>query len=469
MTKNTYLLGLVSVASFAIGMAVDRVVSPARGSGAQTAMSSKGAPKQKTPPNGRTIESSRESGPSQAGRTGQASRQGSQSTDREKDPVPRSVREALQALERGGPIDAQTANRLLGQVPAGRARRHVLHRIAHHWARQDPESAAAWASELEGALRHRALEGVLHGWSEEDPAGAANYVVQLPTSEQILHLVHAMAYRWGERDQVAAMKWGNSLTNPAHRERAIGGVVSSWSDTDPEGAAEFAASIESYYERRRVLEVAARRWATHDTSEAMEWARNLPEADRGHTTRSILRELAERDPRRAATIYDDMTGSLADEPQGTHDHRRMAEEIASVWSSSSPREAAEWAVGLPETGEVQRSAVRNVAEHWLRIDSMAAGEWILQLPEGSTRDAAAERVVGSTVRSDPAAAFEWANSISDDGHRHGLIRQVMHRWRSTDTASAQAALNNANLTPQQRHELNGLFADRQAPQPNDGE
>ena len=136
-----------------------------------------------------------------------------------------------------------------------------------------------------------------------------------------------------------------------------------------------------------------------------------------------------------------------------------AEEIASVWSSSSPREAAAWAAGLPEAGEVQRSAVRNVAEHWLRIDSMEAGKWILQLPEGATRDAAAERVVRTTVRSDPAVAFEWANSLSDEGHRSGLIRDVVRGWSAVDAASARAALGKANLSPQQLREIsvqNGL-------------
>jgi hypothetical protein len=64
--------------------------------------------------------------------------------------------------------------------------------------------------------------------------------------------------------------------------------------------------------------------------------------------------------------------------------------VVSSWSDSDP------------------AAIGNVAEHWLRIDSMAAGEWIVQLPPKKVRDAAAERVVGSTVQSDPATAFEIA-------------------------------------------------------------
>ncbi|MFT6863144.1 MAG: hypothetical protein ACJAVK_001705 [Akkermansiaceae bacterium] len=197
-------------------------------------------------------------------------------------------------------------------------------------------------------------------------------------------------------------------TDPAKRERAMGGVVSSWSDSDPAAAANFASSIANNFERDRVLEVAARRWASQDTAAAMEWAQGLPGADRQRATESILREVAEYDPGRAATMYEELTATLPLTSQTTHEYRCMAEEIASVWSSTSPQEAANWAMALPESGEVRRAAIGNVAEHWLRIDSMAAGEWIVQLPPKKVRDAAAERVVGSTVQSDPATAFEIA-------------------------------------------------------------
>jgi hypothetical protein len=465
MDKNPRLL-LAAVASFAIGIAADRIVmtfgetGPDSGEGEALFRAKKGA-------GSRATGSSRKATRSQAGadnneRRANGSR--NQSRQEKEDRVPDSVRATLEALQRGGHIDARTANQLLKQAPAGRARREVLHRLAHHWARHNPEAAVAWANDLEGSDRRRALQEVLHGWSEEDPAGAANYVTQLPTSEQNLHLLHAMAYRWAERDQAAAMEWASAQTDPAKRERSMGGVVSSWSDAEPAAAAEFAASIESHYERHRVLEVAARRWASQDTTEAMEWAQGLPSADRLRATQSILREVAERDPELAATIYEDMTAAWPAEARVTRDSRRMAQEIASVWSSSSPQEAAEWAGQLPEAGEVRRSAVQNVAEHWLRIDSTAAGEWILELPEGSTRDAAAERVVGSTIRDDPALAFQWAGSLSDEGHSTGLMRDVLDRWKATDSVSAQAALGAANVSPEQRRELNELFGEVAPPQ-----
>ncbi|MFT5105783.1 MAG: hypothetical protein ACI9UA_001405 [Pseudoalteromonas tetraodonis] len=447
---------LVAAAFFAVGMAVDRIIS---------SPAAKGVPAGEEAARLRTGDSSR-SRPmaSQSGRIDPEQR-AEESRDEGDDGFATSVRQALEALERGGRMDAETANRLLELAPAGRERRRILEHLAHLWGRRDGETAAEWANNLEGVDRRRALESALHGWSEEDPAAAAKYVGQLPVSEQNLHLVHAMTYRWAERDRNAAMEWGASQTEPAKRERAMGGVVSSWSDTDPAAAAIFASSIESNFERDRVLEVAARRWASQDTAAAMEWAQGLPGADRQRATESILREVAEYDPGRAAAMYEELTATLPAESRTAHEYRRMAEEIASVWSSTSPQEAVDWAMGLPESGQIRRAAIGNVAEHWLRIDSMAASEWILQLPAGNVRDAAAERVVGFTVQSDPATAFEWANSLSDEGHSIGQMREVLHRWNSTDPVSARAALDAASVSFEQRRELNEVFGGGQDPSP----
>jgi hypothetical protein len=455
MKINTSLL-LVAAAFFAVGMAVDRIIFSL---GVESVPVRDGA----TRP--RTVDSSRNRPmASQSGRSD--SEQGSEeSRDEGNEGSPGSVRQILKSLERGGRMDAGIAKRLLELAPTGRERRSTLEHLAHLWGRRDGEAAAEWANSLEGVDRRRALDSALHGWSEEDPAAAAQYVSQLPVSEQNLHLIHSMAHRWAERDRKTAMEWGAAQTDPAKRERAMGGVVSSWSDSDPAAAANFASSIENNFERNRVLEVAARRWASQDTAAAMEWAQELPGADRQRATESILREVAEYDPGRAATMYEELTAALPLKSQTAHEYRRMAEEIAAVWSSTSPQEAANWAMGLPESGEARRAAVGNVAEHWLRIDSMAAGEWILELPQGNIRDAASERVVHSTVQSDPATAFEWANSLSDEGHSTGLMREVLHRWNSTDPASARAALDTASVSSEQRRELNEMFQGGEAPSP----
>ena len=452
---------LIAVAAFAAGIAVDRVVfSPVEDTAAaegarvrnkeSSSLSSRGS-------RSRAISS-------QPGR-GDSDRQREESREEGADGVLGSFRDAMEKLQDGGSMDAKTASQLLQSFPPGRERRHMLEHLANVWGRRNGQVAIEWAESLDGSDRRRALHSALHGWSEEDPAGAAQYVAELPTSEQNLHLVHEMAHRWAESDRTAAMEWGASQGDAAIRSRAMGGVVSSWAETDPAAAANFASTIENLFVKHQALEIAARRWASQDTASAMEWAQGLVGEDRHRATRSILRGVAENTPGKAATIYGELTAGLSPQVRATNEHRRMAQEIASAWSAASPQEAADWAMGLPEPGEVRRAAVGEVAERWLRIDSMAAGEWILELPEGRVRDAAAERVVGTMLPTDPAAAFDWANSLSDDGHRTGMMREVLHRWSSRDFASANAALQSAEVSPEQRRELNQVFGRNEAPAP----
>lgn len=447
---------LAALALFAMGMVADRIVIYFSDAGSNSRNDAAGKLAIKGE-GSRASESSRKHPQSQAA-TGKDEQQVNQSGRENKDPLPQSLREALKALELDGVMDSETANRLLSQAPAGRARNEFLHRLANHWAGRNPEAAVAWANELQGSDRRHALESALHRWFGEDPAAASNYVTQMPASEQNLHLVHALAYQWAERDQAAAMEWAWAQTNPAKRERSMGGVVSSWSNTEPEAAAEFAASIESQFERNRVLDVAARRWASKDTVQALEWAGGLPGADRQRATHAILREVAESDPSLAGAIYQNLTAALPAETL-TREYRHMAQEIASIWSSSNPREAAVWAVQLPEPGELRRSAVASVVDHWLQIDPVTAGEWILQISEGRTRDAATERVVHKTMQSDPAFAFQWASNLGDQGNRTGLMREVLNRWKASDPVSAQAALSAANISSEQRSELGKLFGE----------
>jgi hypothetical protein len=380
----------------------------------------------------------------------------------------------MESLERGARVDATTVRDLLARIPAGRHRHGVIERLAWHWGRQDPEAAAAWAEQLRGRDQWVALEGLLHGWAETDPAGAAEFAAALPNSEHSLHMVRSIAHTWAEQDRAAALQWAGNQPDLATRQRALGGVVEVWAGTDPAAAAAFVSSIDNPYERREVLGVTARHWANQNISEAIEWARGLSGEDRQHATNAILHEVAEHDPRRSASLFQDITsGQPPQNPQEAHAYQEMAREVASMWAHSDPSAAAAWALELPETGGMQRGAVAEATERWLRMDGMAAGEWILQLPEGGTRDAAAERVVHSVKNNDPEAAFDWATSISEQDRQTGLMHHVLERWRGTDPAAARSAYETANLSPEQRRHLGELFGgvkpapDAPAPEPPD--
>lgn len=54
---------------------------------------------------------------------------------------------------------------------------------------------------------------------------------------------------------------------------------------------------------------------------------------------------------------------------------------------------------------------------------------------------------------DPAAAFDWAVTISDDSTRYSAVQNTLNQWKSTDPDAARQAVAAANLTQEQRERL----------------
>ncbi len=378
-----------------------------------------------------------------------------------------TLRNLIETLDQGRPADFAAAARTILAMPPGPRRREALHRLASHWGRSDPRAALRWTEELTGRDRFATMENVLREWSESDPASAVDYVAQLPGSEHTLHLLRDLSHRWAENDRSAALEWSMALNDPALRMRALQGVASSWAQHDPAEAAAFTTnSLESPDERQRVLEAVARRWAERDLQEALQWARDLEPGDQQRATRAVLRTVAEHNPSEAATLYHEIANGLPATGSINREYRHMAQEVASVWSSSSPVEAAQWALTLPERGSIRRGAVGDVTEQWMRIDSMSAGEWVRSLPPGNTRDEASERVVHMTVHSDPGAAFAWAESVSENDRRFGLMHHTLTQWSEVDRPAAQQALSTADIPPEVRHRFGEELGLAPAPTPD---
>ena len=54
---------------------------------------------------------------------------------------------------------------------------------------------------------------------------------------------------------------------------------------------------------------------------------------------------------------------------------------------------------------------------------------------------------------DPAAAMDWAKSVTDPGQRSQSVTQIYHMWRSKNAEQADAALDGSGLPPEKITEL----------------
>ena len=453
-----FTLLLVATGSFAVGMATDRLFRSEPGNSIPQEDQDSSLSIRKSRGH-RGTGSRRDQDPGQRKSETRPGEQG--------DSLPESVQSIIENLNRGRPVEFATAARTILDLPPGQQRRQAIHRLASHWGRSNPEAALRWTESLTGRDRFEAMENILREWSDRDPGAAVAYASQLPGSERTMHLVHDLSRRWAEEDRPAALEWSAALNDPALRARALRGALSSWAEDDPAEAANYTLTeLTDRNVRHHVLEGVARRWAERDLEQALQWARQLPKNDFSRATRSVLRSIAEHDPHSAAAMFQQIADDLPAAGPIGREYRHMAEEVASIWSSSNPAEAAEWALTLPERGSIRHGAIGDVAERWMRLDGTAAREWINGLPADRNRDGATERVVHMTMGTDPAEAFAWAQSMTDQDHRRGLMHHTLTRWREVDLPAARQALSGADLSPEVKQRFGEELGLAPSPAPN---
>ena len=337
-------------------------------------------------------------------------------------------------------IDFAEAVLIAQRLPSGHRRRELVERIARRWAREDPQAAIEWASSLTGEERIHAMERAIESWADEDALAALEFVAALPNSERSLDWVHHAAWRLSEQDRPAALEWALGQVDVNIRDRALRGALEQWAEQDPGAAAEFVSTIPGRSDQMSAIEQVAHRWARQDPAAALEWAAELQGERRARATREILQRVSDDDPSEAAAIYEQIAGDLpgGDGREGPAWH--IGRELASRWAHFAPVDAANWAMTLPEAGELRRAAVREVTEQWIHRDSIATSEWVNDLENGSVRDSAAEVVAEhSARRGDFESAIEWAGSVSDPEHRRDLTHRVFERWSRVDPEAAKSA------------------------------
>lgn len=130
----------------------------------------------------------------------------------------------------------------------------------------------------------------------------------------------------------------------------------------------------------------------------------------------------------------------------------------SVWSSLTSfyvrngnySEGINYAKALPDEAS-QADHVRDLFKTWVEMDAKAAAAAVNNMPQGHMRDAAATSITSDLIRKDPAAAFEWAQSISNEEKRRKFTRYALEDWMQRKPNEAMNALQ--SLPPEERQQL----------------
>ena len=312
----------------------------------------------------------------------------------------------------------------------------------------DPKAALAAIEGLPKGEIDLASQSVLGGWAGQDPQAAAAYLLAQADADGELNgangrLVRNVVAEWSRRNPAEAFQWSLALKGEG-RQTGIQTALRIWASSAPEAAAEAIADFPAGAERQDAYRTLAEYWSQAAPRATLDWASSLSEDVKPIVTATIIRNLANREPRLAAQ----MIGEL--EPGGDRDSAMRS--AASSWADESPREAADWAWSQPDN-DAKRKAVRDVVRKWAADDEGAASEWLNQQGAGPAKDSGIVALSNHVVADDPEAAAIWANTISDSSLRTLQVRSVILKWMKTDRDAALIWMQRSDFPESVRSEL----------------
>ncbi len=169
---------------------------------------------------------------------------------------------------------------------------------------------------------------------------------------------------------------------------------------------------------------------------------NDPEMKRGAFTSLTDQALAAGDLNRAVALLREHSGEAYT--------RAAAGDIASELSKQDVTKGLEFAQGLPVG--TQEKAFREVIEGWMEKnkgqDSLAASEYVKNLPPGPNRDAGAAAIVREVAREDVNAAIAWANVIAEPEAKQKALQEIAKSYFKQNPTMAMEWLPTSGLSPE---------------------
>jgi len=309
------------------------------------------------------------------------------------------------------------------------------------WGEIDPLGAIEYSKTM-GFVGNFVRPTVVRSWASVDPVNAAQYYEANSSELGSMggprgrgdQASELIAREWAKLDPEAAMAWAGGLEG-GERGAAMVSVVEQLAETDPARAAALAASDLGEEDRGRAYARIADRWAGEDFEAAEAWIRTLSGGERDEAMAAALGTLASTDPEGAASRALAMAeGEARDEAMG---------DVAQAWSRQSPAEAASWLVEqAPADGD---DAMRRVMGNYVSQDAVAALDFIQAQEPGEMRDAGVQSYLWTQRDADVATSLELAESISDERSRERAIGMTARRWMEEDAEAARAYVEQSTL------------------------
>ena len=222
-------------------------------------------------------------------------------------------------------------------------------------------------------------------------------------------IVSKVAAAWAGNDQTATIAWAAGLQSDSAREAAFSAIA----DTLADGK-EFAQAAEAL----KAMPPAAADCAI------LRCAANAYGKDRAAELQTVGEILARH------------SGNKSMQEAGSCATRNLAQWLAESKDGSA---AVAWMMTLPD-GDARNAAAEALSWEWTRKDAGAASRWVASLPQGALRSRAIVGLLDTISGTDPERELGWAKALPPGKVRTERIANVMRGWLPEDPYAAMRAV-----------------------------
>ncbi|MFK7909427.1 MAG: hypothetical protein AB8F34_02375 [Akkermansiaceae bacterium] len=287
-----------------------------------------------------------------------------------------------------------------------------------------------------GITRERMSEYamLLHAWGKTDPLAALEYAKENTGTPFARQTILAS---WAEDSPDSAISWANSNHEGEGANPWLIGVIRGIASSNPEKASEIMATLPYSRERGDALSSIVPHIAKLGKDKANEWLNTLEdERLRAGGAAYLADIMAKSNPAEAA----EWVLNLRDEEAIT----RAAGSVADEWAEVDLDAAISWTDSLPE--KAKTSAARQVIGHYASEDPAKASAWLSTMSDQEGYQDVVSSYIWNTARENPEMSLSKVAEISDERSRLRYYSRIYDRWQQRDTDSAQAWLQNSQLS-----------------------
>ena len=191
-------------------------------------------------------------------------------------------------------------------------------------------------------------------------------------------------------------------------------------------------------------------WASAEPELAFSWVNDLTEGDRARLKGSMIAGIADNDPAAAA----DYAYQLAS--MGDKDADRMLGIVTSrVLGSGGHLEASVWAENLPD-GSMRAAALDRVAHDYVAHDPEGAAAWAERFAGQAHNARVIEEVGDEWAERDPVAAIDWLNSLDAGAGKSSGLSSAFGEWAKRDPTAASQHLVSMPESPDRDSAISGF-------------